>query len=135
MNQPARAKVTVDAYYQAGVRGDLETAYKYLHPDFIVTAPNYVPWGGTHHGVSAFRAQVLPHLLKSLDYGRFSCDSLTGENSHVVALIRIGVTGTDSVIRISEHWEVEDGLARSILVAYFEPQALLDKLGLGGPGQ
>jgi hypothetical protein len=49
---------------------------------------------------------------------------------HVVALINIGVTGTDAIIKISEHWTVRDGKATSIWVAYFEPQALLDKLGI-----
>lgn len=48
----------------------------------------------------------------------------------IVARIRVGVTGTDDVIQISEHWEVKDGQALSIWVAYFESKALLDKLGL-----
>ena len=38
------------------------------------------------------------------------------------------MTGTDDVIKISEQWEVRDGKARSLWVAYFEPQALLDKI-------
>jgi hypothetical protein len=38
------------------------------------------------------------------------------------------VTGTADVIQISEHWEVRDGKALSLWVAYFEPQALLDKI-------
>jgi hypothetical protein len=32
--------------------------------------------------------------------------------------------------KISEHWTVKNGKATSIWVAYFEPQALLDKLGI-----
>lgn len=57
-----------------------------------------------------------------------STDLLEGE--HVVALINIGVTDTDAINKISEHWTVRGGKATSIWVAYFEPQALLDKLGL-----
>jgi hypothetical protein len=33
----------------------------YLATDFSVTAPNYLPWGGTHVG-SAFFENVLHHL-------------------------------------------------------------------------
>ena len=44
--------------------------------------------------------------------------------------INIGIKGSDATIKISEHWAVRDGKAASIWVAYFEPQALLDKLGL-----
>ncbi|MGY4929127.1 nuclear transport factor 2 family protein [Streptomyces sp. 900105755] len=128
-------KEIVNEFYQAGVRGDLASFGKYLHPDFCVTAPNYLPWGGTHSGSSYYLNEVLAHLPESLDFSRFDYQSFIGENGHVVALIRIGITGTDSTIKISEHWEVRDGLARSIWVAYFEPQALLDKLGISGPGR
>jgi ketosteroid isomerase-like protein len=125
-----QGKAIVDAYYQAGVRGDLPSFAEFLHPDFKVTAPNYLPWGGTHNGAAFFRDQVLQHLPETLDFSRFSYDSLTAEGNHVVALINIGVVGTNVVIKASEHWNVESGKAVSILVAYFEPQALLEKLGI-----
>jgi ketosteroid isomerase-like protein len=125
-----QGKAVVDAYYQAGVRGDLPSFATFLHPDFKVTAPNYLPWGGTHNGAAFFRDQVLQHLPETLDFSRFSYDSLTAEGNHVVALINIGVVGTNAVIKISEHWNVESGKAVSIWVAYFEPQALLETLGI-----
>ncbi|MFE4958968.1 nuclear transport factor 2 family protein [Streptomyces sp. NPDC058232] len=123
-------KQVVDAYYQAGVRGDLPSFAEYLHPDFVVTAPDYLPWGGAHPGAAYFRDEVLVNLPDVLDFGRFSYESFTGEDGHVVALIQIGVTDTDESVKISEHWEVKDGKARSLWVAYFEPKPLLDKLGL-----
>jgi hypothetical protein len=45
----------------------------------------------------------------------------------VVALVNFGLTGGNAMIKISEHWTVKNGKAISIWVAYFEPQALLDK--------
>jgi ketosteroid isomerase-like protein len=123
-------KSVVDAYYQAAVRGDLPSFARYLHPDFVATAPSYLPWGGEHRGAEYFRDQVLRNLPDVLDFSRFGYESFTGEAGHVVALIRVGVTGTDDIIKISEHWEARDGKALSIWVAYFEPKALLDKLGL-----
>ena len=38
--------------------------------------------------------------------------------------------GTGDVIKIVDCWTVRDGRAMSIWVAYFEPQALLNKLGI-----
>jgi hypothetical protein len=38
--------------------------------------------------------------------------------------------GTDAVIKIVDCWTVRGGRVTSIWVAYFEPQALLDKLGI-----
>lgn len=126
----ADTKAVVDAYYQAGVRGDLPSFGPYLHPDFFVTAPNYLPWGGVHPGAAFFRDQVLAHLHEVLDFSRFKYDVFFADSEQAVALIDIGVVGTDKSVKISEHWTVKDGKATSLWVAYFEPQALLDRLGL-----
>jgi ketosteroid isomerase-like protein len=125
-----QSKTVVDAYYQAGVEGRLREFARYLHPDFTTTAPNYLPWGGLHLGAAFFRDEVLPKLPDVLDFGRFSYDVFLAENDRVVALVNFGLTGSDAMIKISEHWTVKDGKATSIWVAYFEPQALLDKLGI-----
>jgi len=124
------SKAVVDAYYQAGVQRRLTDFARYLHPDFSTTAPNYLPWGGVHRGAAFFRDEVLPNLPAVLDFGRFSYNSVLAEDDRVVALVNFGVTGSTAMIKIAEHWTVSDGNATSIWVAYFEPQALLDKLGI-----
>jgi ketosteroid isomerase-like protein len=125
-----QSRAVVDAYYQAGVQGRLTDFAAFLHPDFTTTAPNYLPWGGVHEGAAFFRDEVLPNLPDVLDFSRFSYDVLFAENDHVVALVNFGLTGSDETIKISEHWTVKGGKVTSIWVAYFEPQALLDKLGI-----
>ncbi len=125
-----QSMTVVDAYYQAGVEGRLTDYASYLHPDFKTTAPNYLPWGGVHRGASFFREEVLPNLPDVLDFGRFSYDELIADGDHVVALVNFGITGGDTMVKISEHWTVNNGKATSIWVAYFEPQALLEKLGI-----
>jgi ketosteroid isomerase-like protein len=124
------SKTVVDAYYQAGVAGRLREFARYLHPDFTTTAPSYLPWGGFHPGAAFFRDEVLPNLPDVLDFRRFSYDVFFAENERVVALVNFGLTGSNAMIKISEHWTVRNGKATSIWVAYFEPQALLDKLGI-----
>jgi len=47
-----------------------------------------------------------------------------------VAVFNIGVTGTDAIIKIVDHWTLRDGQAISLWAAYFEPQAVLEKLGI-----
>lgn len=120
----------VDAYYQAGARGELPAFAPYLDEAFTVSAPNYLPWGGTHRGASYFRDNVLQHLPETLDFGRFRYDAFVVEGERAVALIDIGITGTSDSVKISEHWTVANGMATSIWVAYFEPQSLLTKLGV-----
>ena len=58
-------KAVVDAYHQAAVRGELTTFGQYLHPDFVTTAPNYLPRGGKHLGAAWFRDEVLQNCPMS----------------------------------------------------------------------
>jgi hypothetical protein len=64
------------------------------------------------------------------DFARFSCDDVVAEDGHVVAVFKIGVIGTDPIIKIVDHWTVRDGKAISLWAAYFEPQAVLEALGI-----
>jgi pimeloyl-ACP methyl ester carboxylesterase/ketosteroid isomerase-like protein len=125
-----RNKAVVDEFYKAGIQGHLTRFVQYLHPDFTWTAPNYLPWGGTHTGAPLFRDQVLSRLPDVFDFTRFSYDNVVAEDGHVVAVINMGVTGADAIIKIADHWTVRDGKVASIWVAYFEPQALLENLGI-----
>ena len=73
---------------------------------------------------------MLSGLPGVFDFARFSYDSVIAERGRVAAVINMGVTGTDAIIKIADHWTVRDGKVTSIWVAYFEPQALLEKLGI-----
>ena len=125
-----RNKAVAHAFYQAGVEGRLTSFAQYLDPDFTVTAPNYLPWGGPHKGAAFFSSDILPSLPQVFDFSRFSYISVTAEEDRVAAIINMGVTGTDHVIKILDLWTVRNGKAVDLWVAYFEPQALLDKLGV-----
>ena len=49
-----RNKAVVDAFYQLGIQGRLIDFAQYLDPNFTWTAPNYLPWGGTHTGAAGY---------------------------------------------------------------------------------
>jgi hypothetical protein len=118
----------VEAFYSGGVRGDLSGIKDKLHVDFVCSAPNYLPWGGDSLGRDAYLDIVIPQVARFLDFGPFSYDSLTVEGDHVVALINVGIKGTDKRIKISEHWDFHEGLATRIWVAYYEPKVLMDAI-------
>jgi ketosteroid isomerase-like protein len=107
-----RDKAVVDAFYQAGIEGHLTSFARYLDPDFKVTAPNYLPWGGTHSGAAFFRDEILPNLPDVFDFARFSYDSVIAEGGRVSAVINMGVAGTDAIIKIVDVWTVRDGRSR-----------------------
>jgi hypothetical protein len=125
-----RNKAMVDIFYRLGIDGHLTDFARYLTPDFTWTAPNYLPWGGTHSGAARFRDEVLSALPSVFDFARFSYISVLAEANRVDATINQGVAGTDAIIKIVDCWTIRVGKFASIWVAYFEPQALLDKLGI-----
>ncbi len=123
----ARNKLIVKAFYEAGARGDLTGFGAPLHPEFVVEAPDYLPWGGAH-GPEAYLRTVLPQVGAALDFTRFQYVSVTAEEDRVVALIQVGVAGSDAMIRISEHWTINGEKVLALWVAYYDPGALLGQI-------
>jgi ketosteroid isomerase-like protein len=118
-----RAVALVRSFYNGGARGDITSCRDSLADDFELLVPPQLPWGGTFDKPQY--VSLLPRVAAALDFRRMTYLSLTAEKQHVVALIQIGVQGTDRSIIISEHWDVRDGKAVRLLVAYFGPDRLL----------
>jgi ketosteroid isomerase-like protein len=122
----SRNKIVVRAFYEGAVRGDICGFGVFLHTSFVCCAPNYLPWGGDTHGAESYLQIVLPQMARVLDFSRFSYQSMTAEDDHVVAVINVGVMRSSSMIKVSEHWVLEHEKARSVWMAYYEPAALVE---------
>ena len=119
-------KAIVRSFYDGGARGEITSFADRLAEKFELFVPPSLPWGG--HFDKAQYLSLLPRVAATLDFARLRYISLTAEGRHVVALIDIGVRGTDKSVIISEHWDIEDGKAIRLLVAYFDPKILLDQI-------
>jgi len=120
------ARALVKSFYDGGARREITSFRDSLAETFELFAPAYLPWGGVI-GKQAY-VDRLPKVASVLDFTRLSYLSLTAEGQHVVALIEIGVQGSEKSIIISEHWTVSHDKAIRLLVAYFDPTALLDQM-------
>jgi ketosteroid isomerase-like protein len=129
ISETERAREIVVSFYDGGARSDITSFKDRLAEDFELFVPEYLPWGG-HFGKQEYVA-LLPRVAAVLDFTRLTYESLTAEGQHVVALINIGVQGTDKSIIISEHWDIAEGKAVKLRVAYFDPKVLLDYMGKG----
>jgi hypothetical protein len=125
-NDLEQAKAIVRSFYDGGARGRITEFASQLADHFELFVPEYLPWGG--HFDKAGYVALLPGVARALDFSRLDYLSFVGEGSHVVALIEIGVQGTDRTIIISEHWDIAAGKAVRLRVAYFDPKVLLDQL-------
>lgn len=122
-----RARTLVKSFYDGGARGEITSFRDNLAEDFELFVPAYLPWGGSF-GKQEY-VELLPQVASVLDFTRLEYLSLTAEGLHVVALIQIGVQGTDKSIIISEHWDIKHDKAIRLRVAYFDPKVLLDQIG------
>ncbi|QEC74774.1 nuclear transport factor 2-like protein [Mucilaginibacter ginsenosidivorax] len=119
-----RNKALVRSFYEGGTDSEAKAYGEIFLPEFEVTAPNYLPWGGTSN-LQAYLDDVLHQVTAVLDFKRCEIISLVGENEHIIILINIALVGTADRINISEHWTIKDNKALSLWVAYFEPEALM----------
>lgn len=126
IKQTDRAKAVVKSFYDGGARGSITDFSDDLADDFELFVPDYLPWGG--HFDKAGYVALLPGVAKALDFTRLDYLSFTAEGGHVVALIEIGVRGTDASTIISEHWDIVGDKAVRLRVAYYDPTRLLAQL-------
>ncbi len=124
-NSLEQNKKLVRAFYEGGT-ADLGGIAGFFLPDFSVTAPDYLPWGGQKTGALVYLQEILPQVSRVIDFSRLTYDSITAEDDRVVVVINVGVMGRSSTIKISEHWVLKNERAVSIWVAYFEPKALIE---------
>lgn len=117
----------VRSFYEGGTDSDGSGYGSIFASDFRVTAPNYLPWGGTSN-LKEYLEDVLPQVTKAIDFSTLTYDSIIGQNENVVVVVNVTVLGTLDTIKISEHWQLKDGKAVSLWVAYFEPKPLLNRL-------
>ncbi len=129
-DETERAKAIVRSFYAGGASGRITDFASQLDDAFELFVPAYLPWGG-HFGKADYVA-LLPGVAKALDFTKLHYLSFTGEGGHVVALIEIGVQGTDETIIISEHWDISHEKATRLRVAYFDPKVLLDRIAAQG---
>jgi len=125
-DETARAKAIVRSFYDGGARGSITDFATQLDEGFELFVPAYLPWGGEFD--KAGYIALLPSVVDVLDFPRLDYLSFTGEGGHVVALIEIGVKGTEKSIIISEHWDIAHDKAVRLRVVYFDPKILLDQI-------
>jgi ketosteroid isomerase-like protein len=125
-SQNEQSRTIVKRFYDGGARGEITSFRDSLAEDFELLVPPQLPWGGTFDKEQY--VALLPRVAAVLDFTRLSYLSLTAEGTHVVALIKIGVQRTVDSIIISEHWDIRDGKAIRLLVAYFDPTLLLNQI-------
>jgi uncharacterized protein len=108
---PATDIDTLTGLYDAFARRDLETVRAAIHPDFVMTQSEALPWGGVHRGPDGFFA-FLGALLSYTD-PTVEIEDLYDSGDHIVQVGHttgtVRTTGRPFRVREVHIWRLRDG--------------------------
>jgi ketosteroid isomerase-like protein len=94
--------------YAAAAAGDMAVLQEILADDFSVEEPNFLPYGGSHHGREAFVA-LFAEVSKVIDLTALVLDGLTVEDEFAYARVRVPLVDGSGDAFILEEWRLRDG--------------------------
>ena len=108
---PATEVDTLTALYAAFARRDLDTVRTTIHPDFVMTQSDALPWGGVHRGADGLFAFL--GTLFSYTEPTVEIEDLYDSGGHVVQVGHttgtVRATGTTYRVREVHIWRLHEG--------------------------
>ncbi|WP_019873399.1 nuclear transport factor 2 family protein [Sporichthya polymorpha] len=117
-------RATVAAFYEAGIRGDLEALLAMMHDDVVVHEPSFLPYGGDYVGKGAF-VDMFSVVVKYLDVSGLKVQYLVADGDRVLGIIRIPDLNTGQETLLAEESTLRDGKIASVRVFYFDAQSMI----------
>jgi ketosteroid isomerase-like protein len=111
-HEPASTDVDVLAgLYAAFARRDLDTIRAAIHPDFVMTQSDVLPWGGVHRGPDgffAFLGTLLSYTDPTVEIGEiYDSGDHVVQVGHTTGTVR--ATGTAYRVREVHVWRLAEG--------------------------
>ena len=129
------SRAVVQGIYDAAVRGDREGQLSYIDENIVVCPPPYFPWAGPHNSRDLWQQNAIPLIRGVHDYSRMTFEYLA-EGDKCLAMIHLGLAGSDDEVYYWEMWTVRDGKAVSLQVFCWDPRPMhkqIDRLGIKAP--
>lgn len=99
-----------------------EAALAGMHDDVVLEEPDFLPYGGTHHGVEGFR-DVMVGASQILDLSRTTLDGVLADGEHAVRFLRVTLRDTDEEVAVAEEIRLREGKVASVRVFWFDHHA------------
>jgi len=120
---------TVAKLFELTGNGDWDAVAEHMHPDFEVTEPECLPFGGTYRGVAGFAELFRKVFVDTFAEFTPQAVELTEGPNHVVSLLAIHIVTKDGRTldtRLAEVFRFEDGKLREVLPHYYDTKAIAD---------
>lgn len=125
----ASNRATIERFSELVLAGDLENAKALLHPDFVLTEAEGLPYGGKWFGFDGL-LRLLGKMTETWADLAIETRSIIGEpdGSEFGLLMQImgksSATGKSFTTTAFEHWVVHDGKIAAISPHYWDTKAL-----------
>lgn len=114
----------IEAFYAAGLRGDIEAMTGYLADDVVTYEPPYLPFGGQYRGKDGL-AVIYEAVAKVADVAQFTVHDIVVDGDCAVAFAGYLVRDTGEFTHFAEELRLVDGKIAEIRIYYYDVQSML----------
>ena len=122
-SQTDASRKVVQNMYDSALAGDNAAFFGSLADNLLVMEPQFLPYGGKHHGVAGFQA-LFGMIAAYLDLASIKLDSLVADGEVVVAFLRATAVKDGSEVQIAERSIVRNGKIVEMKIYFHELGAL-----------
>ncbi|ORA10374.1 nuclear transport factor 2 family protein [Mycobacterium arosiense] len=123
-SQTAQSRSIVEQFYDAGLRGDIETMMGFLSDDVVIYEPAFLAYGGKYRGKQGLQA-IYEKVLQVTDVMQLKVHYFVVDGDRALAIAGFPVNGTEDYTLFAEESRLVDGKIVEIRLYYYEPQSLL----------
>jgi hypothetical protein len=120
-------RVTVERFYDAALRADLDAIAEILHPDVVCYEADSLPYGGLHQGKDAV-LRLLKLLFDGIDRDSVQRRGVMVDGERAASFLEVPFAFADptvpAVMPVVETFVVRDGLIVEIRPYYFDTAAI-----------
>lgn len=115
----AQTRATIERMYAAAQAGDLAGVSEVMHEQVVVDEPPFLPYGGTYTGLEEFTG-VFVAAAAVIDLAAVQVESLTVEEDHAFAVVKVPLVGDGTPVTLVEHWTVAEEKITSGRIFWFD---------------
>ena len=121
-----RNRAIIQAMYDAGRRGDVETLASFIADDVVVDEPRFLPYGKIYKGKQEL-LQLFQTVAKFLDVSQLQVHYLIADGERVAACLGLPDLTTGQPVSLLEESTLKDGKITHQKLFFNDPGSMLDK--------
>ena len=112
-------------FYSEVATSGVSAFEKYIDPDILFEAPDWLPIGGAHRGLDAFINTVMPGASALVDTTSVTVDTVVADGEVAVVFLRSKLIDTREEVLVIEDFRVHDGKVTYLRLSHHDARPLM----------